>query len=107
MFEIDAIVIRKVYTWIQVRLVYEISKQFVTLYVLAQLWGIGFFLIDNNLLNEPVCVNNPSSKCMFMQCVGSILQLLGVPSVVYPGTFNISTLFTGESIPCVRSVTEI
>ena len=62
MFEIDAIIIRKVSTWLQVRLVYEISKNFVTLYVLAHLWGIGFYIIDNYLLNQPICVNNPSCK---------------------------------------------
>lgn len=66
MFEIDAIILRKVSTWVRARLIYEISKQFVTLFVLAHLWGIVFFLIDNSLNNDPLCVNNPSSKFEFI-----------------------------------------
>lgn len=62
MFEMDALMSRKVSTMVKSRLFYEISKQFVTVYVLSQIWGIFFYLMDLALVNDPNwCMNNNSS----------------------------------------------
>jgi hypothetical protein len=66
MFELDQLILRRLSIHKRARLFYEISKQFVTLFVLAQLWGIFFFLIDNYMLNtyEP-CQNGGSCNFCF------------------------------------------
>ena len=51
MFEMDSIMVRKVNTNVKARLLYEISKQFITVYVLSQLWGIFFYLMDNAMVH--------------------------------------------------------
>ena len=54
----DSIMSRKVSTKVKARLFYEISKQFVTVYVLSQLWGIFFYLMDLALINGETCAND-------------------------------------------------
>ena len=54
---------RKVNTKVKARLFYEISKQFVTVYVLSQLWGIFFFLMDNSMLNDVCAGDNGRKNC--------------------------------------------
>lgn len=98
MFQIDELYMRKLSTAVNTKILYVISKQLVTLFILAHTIGLFFYGIDLALTNDPICINNNSCKRFIMKYVGST-QLQPIhQSTATTGKYNTSTHYIGESI---------
>lgn len=61
LFEFNVIYLRKLATNVVARTAFEISKQFVTIFVLSHIIGLIFYVIDFTLTNYPICEGNNQS----------------------------------------------
>ena len=76
MFQIDELYMRRLATAVNTKILYVVSKQLVTLFILAHTIGLFFYGIDLALTNDPICINDNSRKLFIMKYVGYIHQLL-------------------------------
>ena len=105
MFQMNDIIERKLSTHVMARTVYVIGKQIISIFVLSHLLGLGFWVIDNVMVNEPICQDNSNRNCSAIQSAGSKAQQPTPPSTPSTGKYSISTRSTGASTPSPTSVT--
>lgn len=55
MLEFNQIYLRRLATNVVARTVFQISKQFVTIFILSHIIGLIFYVIDFALTNDPIC----------------------------------------------------
>ena len=89
---------RKLSTAVNTKILYVVSKQLVTLFILAHTIGLFFYGIDLALTNDPICINNNSCKVFFMKYAGFTHQQLIHQSTASTGKYNTSTHCIGVSI---------
>lgn len=107
MFQIDELYMRRLSTAVNTKILYVVSKQLVTLFILAHTIGLFFYGIDLALTNDPICINNNSCKTFLIKYVGSTHLQLIHRLIASTGKSNTFTLFIGASIQWLLSAMEI
>jgi hypothetical protein len=96
-FEIDGLFMRRLSTSPNARAGYVISKQLVTIFVIAHTLGILFYAIDFALTQDAVCLNDNSRTSPPTQSAGSTPRRPTRPSWPSGGGCGTSTRCTGAS----------
>lgn len=96
MLDMDEFYMRRLATSANWKVIYVISKQMITIFLLSHTVGLFFYVIDYALVNDPICQNNNSRTHVPIESAGCTRPRPIRPSSSTTGKSNISTLSTGE-----------